>query len=77
MLLVCTGFKLDHAVDEREERVVAADTDVVAGMNRGTSLTNENVAGKDELSVAALYSQTLSVGISAVLGRAAALFMCK
>ena len=39
------------------------------------SLANENVAGEHELTVSALYAQTLGLGITTVLGRTAALLM--
>ena len=42
------------AIDQSEERVVPAGTDVCAGVDLGTALTNEDVACTDELPVEAL-----------------------
>ena len=75
LLLIRFGFELHFAVDKCEQSVVAADADVVAGMNGSTPLTDENIACKHKLTVAALYAQTLRMRISAVFGGAAA-FLC-
>ena len=70
-------LELDLAVYEREQRVVAAATHVLARMNARAALTDENVAGKNELPVGAFYAEPLRVTVSAVLGGTAALFVSK
>ena len=40
---------LHLAVDEREEREVAADADVLAGVDHGADLANQDVAGEHDL----------------------------
>ena len=77
MLAIAFILVLDVAVDEREQSIDAALSDVCAWMELGPALTNENVAGENELTVRALYAQSLCVRVSAVLSRAAALFMCE
>jgi hypothetical protein len=46
-------------------------------MNVRASLANQDVAGQNELTVSALHAQTLGLGVTAVLGGAAALLMGK
>ena len=41
--------ELDLAVDEREQRVVLADADVDAGMDRGAALADDDAAGANQL----------------------------
>ena len=42
-------------------------------MDVSASLANQDVAGQNELTVSALHAQALSLGITTVLGRTAAL----
>ena len=70
-------LELDLAVDQSEQGVVLADTDVVARMNVRASLTNEDVASQNELTVSALRAESLRLRITAVLGGAAAFLMCE
>ena len=66
---------LTRAVLQCKQGVVAADAHVGAGMDLGAALADQNVAGQDELTVAALHAQTLGLGVTAVLGGADALLM--
>ena len=43
------ALELDDAVDLREQRPVAADADVLAGVKLGADLTNQDAAGGDDL----------------------------
>ena len=70
-------LKSDNAVSKCKQCVVFAYTDIGAGMDFSTTLTNENVAGENELTVCSLGAETLGLGISAVLCGTNALFMCK
>ena len=45
--LAVDAVELDHAVDEREERVIAAHADVRAGAETRAALANQDVAGDD------------------------------
>ena len=68
--------ELHLAGDLREQRVVRADADVRARAHRRAALANEDVAGQHVLAAEALHAQALGVGIAAVPGTAACLFMC-
>ena len=50
------SFESYYAVLQSEERIIAADADIVAGMELGSSLTNEDSACADELTVSSLDS---------------------
>src|SRR5699024_10261400 len=56
--------------------VVAADADALTRMDVGAALTDQDVAGQNVLTVAALHAQTLGLGITAVFGRTYAFFVC-
>ena len=75
LAILILALELYLAVYESEQGVVLADTDVVARMNVRASLTNENVASQNELTVSALGAKALGLGVAAVLGGAAALFV--
>src|SRR6478752_2921896 len=60
------GAEADHAVDRGEQRVVAAETDVLAGVHLGAALADQNIARQDLLAAEALHAQPLAVGIAAV-----------
>ena len=64
------------AADLREQRVVRADADVIARANRGAALANNDVPGQHVLAAKTLHAEALGMGIAAVLGTAACLFMC-
>src|SRR5690606_17224646 len=66
--------EVHHAVDQREERVVAAAADARARMELGAALADDDVAGLDDLTAVQLHAQVLRVGIAAVPGGAACLF---
>lgn len=74
---VLSIFEFNHSVDKSVKSIIASSADIVARMEFGASLTDEDIAGKNRLSVAPLHSQSLSRRISAVFGRAAALFVSK
>ena len=70
------ALEVNAAIDESKQRVIAADAHALTRMDVGAALTNQDVAGQNKLTVAALYAQTLGLGITAVLGRTYAFFMC-
>jgi hypothetical protein len=70
----CDGT--DRAVGEREQRVVGADADVVAGAVLRAALAHEDVARDHALATELLEAESLALGLAAVLGAAACLFMC-
>ena len=73
--ILALALETDSAVNQSEQGVVAADTDIDTGMDVGASLANQNVAGQNELTVSALDAQALCLGVTAVLGGTAALMV--
>ena len=71
--ILALALELDGTVNQSEQGVILADTNVDTGMDVGASLANQNVAGQNELTVSTLDAQALSLGITAVLGGTAAL----
>ncbi len=61
---------------KREQRVVAAHADLVAGVKLGAALAHDDVAGDDDLAAVLLHPQPASGAVAAVARRAACLFVC-
>jgi hypothetical protein len=59
-------FKFDDALDQGEERIVFAATDVVAGLPLGAALTCDDVAAEHALAAEFLEAQSLRMRIAAV-----------
>ena len=55
--------------------MVAAHSDTEAGMHFGAALTDENVAGDDDLSAEFFHAEALAAGIATVLDGALSFFM--
>ena len=70
-------LELDLTVDQSEEGVVGAHANIVAGMNSGSSLSDDDIAGDNGLTVGLLNAKSLGLGITTVLGRTHALLMSK
>src|SRR5438105_9715525 len=70
------GVKLDLPVGQREEGVVGALADALAGMDPGPPLADDHAPGRDLLAAERLHAETLGLGVPAVLGGAAALLVC-
>ena len=76
MILRSLDFKLHRAVNLGKQGVVTTHTDVVAGVELRTTLTNNDAASIDSCITKNLHTKTLSLGVTTVAGRTAALFMC-
>lgn len=76
-LLLTAGnvLKLDLSADESEQSIIRSATDIVAGMDLGASLANDNVACEDCLTVCLLYAESLGLAVASVLSRTDTLFM--
>src|SRR5436190_22919003 len=76
-LLAVLGSVLESndAVDEREQRVVAAHADVVARTDRRPTLPNDDRAGEHRLTVAALDAEPLAGAVTTVSGAAHSLLV--
>ena len=70
------GGKRHVAVNQGKQSVVFADTDIVASMELGTTLTNDDRASADQFTTESLDTQHLWLGITTVARRAAAFFLC-
>src|SRR5574338_604676 len=73
--LLVLVLELHHAVDHREERVVGGALDVLAGVELGAALADQDRARGDRLAAEGLHAQVLRIGIAAVAAGADALFM--
>ena len=69
------AFKGDNTFDSGENGVVTTEADIDAGAEVRTMLTYDNGSGKNVLSTIGFYTETLSIAITTVAARAAALFM--
>ena len=67
-LAVAALAELDDAVRLGEERVVAADPDVEAGVPFGAALAHDDRARRHYLAAVTLPTQTLRVGVASVTG---------
>ena len=61
LLAIALVFELYLSVDESEQRIVAAASHVFTGTNPCSTLTDEDIAGKNELTVRTLYAETLCI----------------
>ena len=71
------ALKFNGTVDKSEESIIGADADIVAGMDFGASLSDEDVACENELTVSSLGAESLGFGITAVTGWTHTFFMRK
>ena len=69
------ALKAKDSVGQSIQGVVTADAYVEAGMNAGAALSVKDIAGLNKLAVSSLGAESLSVGITAVLGGSHSLFM--
>src|SRR4051794_32577713 len=68
--------ELHGAGDQGEQRVVAAAADVVAGVEVGAALADQDLARVDLLATEALDPEPLGVGVAAVARGGRALLVC-
>ena len=74
-LISAETLVFDHAVFEREERIVSADADVAARMDLRAALADEDTTRKHGLPVLTLYAEAFRVGVTAVVRGTGTLFM--
>lgn len=75
LAVLAQALETDNTVSLGKEGIVGADAHVLAGVNVRAALTHQDVAGLDELTVGTLGAKALGLGITAVLGGAAALLV--
>ena len=61
------AIKTHRAINKSENRVVAAETDVLAGQKLGSTLANDDVSSDDDLTAEFLDTKTLADAIASVL----------
>src|SRR4030095_14167297 len=71
-----TTIETNVAVNERENRVIAAETGVFAGLKFRSALANDDVAGENHLAAKSLYAETFADAVSAVFNAALSFFVC-
>src|SRR5262250_2891161 len=65
----------DLAPDRRENRVVLAHADIVAGVELGAALAQDDIAGKHDLAPEAFHAQAPAGAVASVAGTAARFLM--
>jgi hypothetical protein len=70
------SVELYGAFGESEERVIAALAHILARMELGAALANENVASDDVLAAKTLHAATLRIRVATVAARTLTLLMC-
>jgi hypothetical protein len=72
------GFagEADLTVNQRENRMIAAETDVFARLVRGSALANNDIAGGNGLTAIDFNAKTAACRIASVTGTATCLMMC-
>lgn len=58
--------KCDLSVGQCKQRVIASDTDILAGVKTGAALANNDVAGDDGFAAILLDSQHFGIAVSSV-----------
>src|SRR5690349_12286769 len=61
-------LELDRAIDQGEQRVVAAEADARARMEARAALADDDVAGFDRLATIDLHAEVLRVRVATVAG---------
>ena len=74
-LAVATHTELHGAIGEGEQRVILAHADVVARVEVGATLANDDVAGFNDDAVMAFYTKAFRFAITAVTRGAWPFFM--
>lgn len=59
--------KCDLSVGQCKQRVIASDTDILAGVETGATLANNDVARDDGFAAVLLDSQHFGIAVSSVL----------
>ena len=67
-------LKFYSAVNQSKERIVRANAHIFTGMNAGTTLPHQNIAGNYSLTVRLFDAKTFGFAVTAVFRRTNALF---
>ena len=69
-------LELHYTIRFREERMVVSTSNIVAWMELGSPLTNDNIASSDCLTAILFDAQSFRLGVATVSGLATCLLMC-
>src|SRR4029077_2077778 len=69
------AIEADVAVDQSENRVIAAEANVLTRQKFRAALANNDVAGDDQLAAKSFYTETFANAVAAVLDAALSFFM--
>lgn len=75
LLISALALELHNSVFEGKQGVVAADSDVVTGMDFRSALAHDDAPRKYVLTVLTLYAEALCVTVSTVVGGTRTFFM--
>ena len=76
LAILILALELYLAGYESEQGVVLTLTNIGAGMDLSSALSDEDISGQDELTVCSFDTKTLRLTVAAVLGRTHTFFMC-
>src|SRR5579872_4551144 len=68
--------KFDIAVNQREQGVIAPDTNMITGLNFCAALAHNDTAGSNQLSIVAFDAEHFRVAIPTIAGATHTFFMC-
>ena len=74
--LALAGIPFDLSVFQGEEGVVVADADILAGVEAGPALADENRPGLYGLAILALDAESLAVAVTPVLTGSLTFLVC-
>src|SRR5215208_8477066 len=70
LVLFGRAFEADCPIDEGEQGMIAPHADVVARLDRGAALSDEDRPGQHRLTVASLDAKALALAVAPVTGAA-------
>ena len=70
-------LKFDVSVDQSEKGIIGSHADIVAGVDRSSSLSDDDIACKNIFAVRFLHAEALGFTVASVLCRADTSFMSK
>ena len=77
LLVACNALELDGTVNQSEKGVILADADTGTRTAVGSSLSDNDIASNNGLTVGLLDTESLRIGVTAVLGRTDTYLMSK
>ena len=77
LLVASHVLETNHTVSECEKGIVLTATYVLTGVDMGSALSDNDIAGNYVCAVCLLNAETLGFAVTTVLGRTDTLFMCK